>query len=74
MAYKTLAAALEGVSFPVDRRTLVDQIGDRQIEIDTGLVSMRELLSACTEDRYENIDDVAACPNINEALQRKKIG
>ncbi|MBE0447674.1 MAG: hypothetical protein IBX64_06200 [Actinobacteria bacterium] len=65
MAYKSIVSALQGVDFPVSKRSLVRQIGDREVEVLEGkMMSMREILRACEHDNYESPRDVTACPGI----------
>lgn len=65
MAYKSMVAALQGVEFPISKRSLVKQVGDREVEILEGkTITMREILRACDHDNYNSPKDVTACPGI----------
>ncbi len=65
MAYPSIVSALQGVEFPISKRSLTNQIGDREVEVLEGkMMTMREILRACDHDRYESEKDVIACPGI----------
>ncbi|MBE0446914.1 MAG: hypothetical protein IBX64_02215 [Actinobacteria bacterium] len=73
MAYPSLVSALQGVQFPIDKNSLINQIGDREVEVLEGqTVSMRELLNACPKNRYETLHDVIACPEIVSMIEQTK--
>jgi hypothetical protein len=73
MAYPSMVSALEGVQFPIDKNALIAQIGDREVEVLEGqTMSMQELLNACSHNRYENVHDVIACPEIVSKVEQAK--
>ncbi|MCL6471918.1 MAG: hypothetical protein K6T91_03820 [Firmicutes bacterium] len=73
MAYPSIVSALEGVEFPINKKDLIEQIGDREVEIVTGqTLSMRELLNVCTKENYQNPHDVVGCPEIVQKIESTK--
>lgn len=71
MAYKSIVSALQGVDFPVSKRSLVKQVGDREVEVVEGTtMSMRTILRACDHDNYESPRDVTACRGIANKVRR----
>jgi hypothetical protein len=70
MAYQSIVAALQGVEFPISKKSLINEVGDRQVEVLEGkMMSMRELLMMCSHDSYESDADVIQCPEIVSAVR-----
>ncbi len=73
MAFPSLVSALEGVQFPIDKKSLINQVGDREVEVLEGQnLSLEEILNACSQNRYENTRDVIACPEIVSKIEGTK--
>lgn len=71
MAYPSIISALKDVKFPISKRSLVRQIGDREVEILAGkMVTMREILRACDHENYESERDVFACPGVVSKVRK----
>ncbi|MCL6472040.1 MAG: hypothetical protein K6T91_04435 [Firmicutes bacterium] len=71
-AYGTasLTQALEGVNFPISRNDLIEQVGNRQVEVDKGkMMPMRDLLMACSHEMYNSPVDVVSCPEIEDKMK-----
>jgi hypothetical protein len=70
MSYPSIVSALTGVEFPIGKKSLINQVGDREVEVLEGkTMSMRELLNACSHDDYESEADVVQCPEIVSAMR-----
>lgn len=73
MAYPSIVSALEGIEFPKSKNELMNQVGDREIEVLEGqTISMNELLNACPQENYNNVHDVIACPEIVSKIESTK--
>ncbi|MCL4499863.1 MAG: hypothetical protein M1335_06455 [Chloroflexi bacterium] len=65
-----LGEALKGVDFPISRQDLINQVGDRQVEIEKGRsMMMREFLGACSHNIYNTVTDVTTCPEIEQKMK-----
>lgn len=65
-----LTQALKGVDFPISRMDLINQVGDRQIEVEKGKpMMMRDVLMACPHDMYNSPVDVVTCPEIEQKIK-----
>lgn len=53
-----LAGDLEGESYPLSHETLLSRYGNRDLNIADGQVTVSEVLSADTEQKYEDMEDV----------------
>jgi hypothetical protein len=53
-----LAGDLEGESYPLSHETLLSRYGDRELVLTDGKVTVREVLSAETEQEYEDMEGV----------------
>jgi hypothetical protein len=70
MAYPSLVSALQGVDFPISKRSLINQVGDREVEVLEGkTMTMKELLNACSHDNYDSEADVIQCPEIVSTMR-----
>ncbi|MDI6715416.1 MAG: hypothetical protein QME63_00505 [Actinomycetota bacterium] len=70
MVYRSINAALEGVQFPINKSSLIREVGDREVEVLEGkTMSMREILNACPHDMYESEADVIKCPEIVDKVR-----
>lgn len=65
MAYPSIVAALHDIQFPINKKSLINQVGEREIEVLEGkTMSMKELLNSCSHNNYESEADVIQCPEI----------
>lgn len=70
MGEASLSKALEGVNFPISRQDLINQVGDKQVEVEEGkTMSMSELISACEHETYNSPIDVTSCPDIRNKMK-----
>lgn len=66
----SLTQALSGVNFPISRQDLINQVGDRQVEVVKGkTMMMKDLLMACPHDMYNSPVDVTKCPEIEQKIK-----
>lgn len=72
MAYgmASLSEALKGVDFPISKHDLIQQIGDRNVQVEEGkTLKMSEFLEACTHETYHSVTDVTTCPDIESKMK-----
>ncbi|MHB0975740.1 MAG: DUF5789 family protein [Candidatus Aquicultorales bacterium] len=66
----SLSEALRDVSFPISRNDLINQVGDRDVQVEQGkTMKMRDFLSACSHDMYNTVTDVTTCPEIESKMK-----
>ncbi len=66
----SLSEALKGVNFPISRQDLMNQVGNRQVEVEKGkMMPMNDLLNACPHDMYNSPVDVTTCPEIEQKMK-----
>jgi len=66
----SLTQALQGVNFPISRQELINQVGDRQVEVEKGkMMSMGDIVSACPHEMYNSPIDVTTCPEITQKMK-----
>lgn len=66
----SLSEALKGVSFPISKQDLINQVGDRDVQVEEGrTMKMREFLEACPHDWYNTVTDVTTCPQIEQKMK-----
>jgi len=71
MVYKSIVSALQDVEFPISKRSLMKQVGDREIEVlEDKTMSMSSILRACEHDNYSSPKDVVACPSIVSKIRK----
>lgn len=69
MVYPSLISAVKDIDFPIDKKSLINQVGNREIEVLEGQsIAMKELLNACPHNRYDNPQDVVRCPEIVDKI------
>ncbi|MHB8841455.1 MAG: DUF2795 domain-containing protein [Candidatus Aquicultor sp.] len=72
MIYSSIASALEGVDFPVDKRSLISQAGNRNVNVFGHTMVLQDLLNACSHDSFDSIQDIVLCPEIVDIVNREK--
>lgn len=70
MAYNSVVAALEGVHFPISKRELISQIGNREVAVvENRMLSMSELLNSCESNNFNSSGDIIRCPGLVRKIE-----
>lgn len=66
----SVSEALKGVKFPINKQELMQQVGNRSVQVtETHAMMMSELLQACTHETYSSITDITTCPDIERLVR-----
>lgn len=66
----SLSEALKGVDFPISKQDLIQQVGNRDVQVEQGkTLKMSDFLNACSHDTYNTVTDVTTCPEIESKMK-----
>ena len=70
MAYNSVVAALDGVHFPISKRDLINQVGNRDVAVTMDkTLPMSELLNACDMNQFNSAGDVVRCQGLVHKIE-----
>ncbi|MCL5292664.1 MAG: hypothetical protein M1548_09130 [Actinobacteria bacterium] len=66
----SLSEALSGVHFPISKQDLINQVGNRDVQVDERhTLKMSDFLQACVHETYNLVTDVTTCPQIEQKMK-----